>query len=227
MTASGLSPWEFASREDAGRRLAKRLVAYRGAGALVLALPRGGVVVGAEIARELHLPMEALIVRKIGHPSNPEYGLGALVEGLPPSFDEDRLRRAGISEADLLPTLLDEQREVERRMRRYREGRPLGDVRGRVVILVDDGIATGVTVRAALRALRTRRPRRIVLAVGVAAPEALNALREEVDELVCLASPATFSAVGDSYRSFDPVADDTVVALLRRRAAPPALEVRS
>ncbi len=210
------TPLEFEDREDAGRRLAQLLLPYRGTNALVLALPRGGVVVAAPIAERLGLPLDVLIVRKVGHPAQPEYGLGAVVEGLPPVLNADAMARAGISEADLTCTIRTEQREVERRARRYRGGRLLSDVRGRVVLLVDDGIATGGTVRSAIRALRQRRPRKIVLAVGVAPPETYASLREEVDELVCLSVPADFSAVGQFYRDFQPVSDDRVVGLLKR-----------
>ena len=213
-------PTEFADREEVGRRLAQRLASLRGTNALILALPRGGVVIGAPIAERLGLPMDVLIVRKIGHPTQPEFGLGAVVEGLPPVFDTARLVRAGLTEADLAATVRLEEQEVERRARRYRDGRGLADVRGRTVVIVDDGVATGGTVRAAIRALRRRRPRRIVLAVGVAPAEAVAILRDEVDELVCLAIPVDFSAVGESYRDFRPVSDDRVVALLHRSGRP-------
>lgn len=207
---------EFEDRADAGRRLAQLLLAYRGTDAIVLALPRGGVVVAGEIAERLSLPLDVLIVRKIGHPAEPEFGLGAVVEGLPPVLNTAAMIRSGITEADLRATIRLEEQEVERRARRYRGGRLLPDVRGRTVLLVDDGLATGGTVRAALSALKKRRPKRLVLAVGVAPPETFAALRTQVDELVCLSVPAEFSAVGQFFREFQPVSDDQVVAVLNR-----------
>ncbi len=207
---------EFVDRIDVGRRLARRLERYRGADAVILALPRGGVQVGFVVAQRLGLPLDVLIVRKVGHPSNPEYGLGSVVEGLPPVMDKSRTAAAGLTEADLAPAIEQARREVERRVRRYRAGRPLVDVRGRIVILVDDGIATGGTVRSALEALRQSRPARIVLAVGVSPPETVEELRPQVDELVCLSMPVAFSAVGQVYRSFDQVSDEEVMDLLGR-----------
>ncbi len=183
---------------------------------MILGLPRGGVQVGFVVAQRLGLPLDVLIVRKVGHPSNPEYGLGSVVEGLPPVMDKSRMAAAGLTEEDLAPAIEQAQREVERRVRRYRAGRPLVDVRGRIVILVDDGIATGGTVRSALEALRQGRPAKIVLAVGVAPPETVEELRPQVDELVCLSMPVAFSAVGQFYRSFDQVSDEEVVDLLAR-----------
>ncbi|MGD0718308.1 MAG: phosphoribosyltransferase family protein [Thermoplasmata archaeon] len=222
MASDLTTPGELEDREDAGRRLAQLLLPYRRTNALVLALPRGGVVVAAPIAERLELPLEVLIVRKIGHPAQPEFGLGAVVEGLPPVLDTDGMIRAGISEAELAPMIRTEQREVERRARRYRGGRLLPDIRGRVVLLVDDGIATGGTVRSAIKALRQRRPQKIVLAVGVAPPDTYESLRKEVDELVCLSVPTDFAAVGQFYREFQPVSDDRVIELLNRfqRAGP-------
>lgn len=216
-------PPEFENREEVGRRLAQVLMPYRGTDAVLLALPRGGVVVAGPIAERLGLPLDVLIVRKIGHPAQPEYGLGAVVEGFPPVFSTAGLVRSGLTEADLAPVVLEEQREVERRARRYRAGRLLPDVRGKTVLLIDDGIATGGTVRSAISALKTRRPHRIVLAIGVAPPSTFEALQKEVDELVCLSVPTEFASVGESFADFQPVSDDRVVALLRqfRRPEPP------
>ncbi len=216
MAADLTATVEFEDREDVGRRLAQLLLPYRRTKAIILAVPRGGVVVAAEIAERLELPMDVLIVRKIGHPAQPEFGLGAVVEGLPPVLSAAGMVRAGLSETDLAPTIREEQREVERRARRYRGGRILPDVRGRTVLLVDDGIATGGTLRSAIKALRQRRPQKIVLAVGVAPPGVFASLRKEVDELVCLSVPTDFDAVGQFYREFQPVSDDRVVALLNR-----------
>lgn len=211
---------EFEDREDAGQHLAQLLLPYRGTDAIILAVPRGGVVVAAEIAERLGLPMDVLIVRKIGHPAQPEFGLGAVVEGLSPVLNATAMVRARLTETDLALTIREEQREVERRARRYRGGRLLPDVRGRTILLVDDGIATGGTLRSAIQALRQRRPKKIVLAVGVAPPGAFASLRKEVDEFVCLSVPNDFAAVGQFYREFRPVSDERVVALLKRSRRP-------
>lgn len=211
---------EFRDRTDAGERLARVLRPTLGPDALLLALPRGGVVVGAAIAEALRCPLDALVVRKIGHPSDPEYGVGAVVEEFPPVLDADQLIRAGLTEEDLAPTIRLEQQEVERRVRRYRAGEPLPEVRGRTVVLVDDGIATGGTMRAAIRALRARRPHRVIVAVGVAPAEVVARQRSTADEFHCLDVPAEFGSVGASYRDFSAVSDDAVVALLRRHRAP-------
>ncbi len=207
---------EFVDRIDVGRRLARRLERYRRTDAVILALPRGGVQVGFVVAERLGLPLDVLIVRKVGHPSNPEYGLGSVVEGLPPVMDRIRIAAAGLTEEDLAPAIERARQEVERLLRRYRAGRQLVELRGRIVILVDDGIATGGTMRSALEALRQSRPAKIVLAVGVSPPETFEELRHQVDELVCLSVPVPFSAVGQVYRRFDQVSDDEVVDLLRR-----------
>lgn len=206
----------FVDREEVGRRLAARLEHYRGSRAIVVALPRGGVVVGYEVASTLLLPFDLLVVRKIGHPENPELGVGALVEGAPVQLDTGMLRALGISVADLRHRIEEEQREIVRRVQLYRGGREFMDVKGRIVLLMDDGIATGNTAKAAIAALRFRGARRVVLAVGVAPPATVRELRRVADELVCLASPPDFMAVGQFYEHFDPVEDDQVLELMRR-----------
>lgn len=167
-----------------------------------------------EIATRLGAPLDILIVRKVGAPGNPEYGLGAVVEGGTRFLDEPRVRAAGHTLRDLGPTIAREVAEVERRAREYREGRPPVDLKGRTVIVVDDGVATGGTVLAALRAVRAREPRRVVLALGVAPPDTVETLRPEVDDLVVLLVPITFFAVGEWYHQFSQVSDDEVRQLL-------------
>jgi putative phosphoribosyl transferase len=203
-------------RKTAGRRLAERLLPYRDPTPVVVSLPRGGVPVGFEIAQRLGAPLDVLIVRKVGAPSNPEYGLGAVVEGGTRFLDESRIRAAGYTVRDLGSTIARESAEVERRAREYRGENPPKDVRGRTVILVDDGVATGGTVLAALRALRARGPRRIVLALGVAPPDTVETLRPEVDDLVVLLVPSVFFAVGEWYQRFSQVSDEEVRRLLER-----------
>ncbi|MGP8078274.1 MAG: phosphoribosyltransferase [Thermoplasmata archaeon] len=206
----------FEDRTQAGRRLADSLAHYAGHGVIVLALPRGGVPVAAEIAVRLDAPLDVFVVRKVGAPGNLEYGLGAVAEGAPPLLDLDRVHDLGLERRDLEAEILRQTQEVEDRVRLYREGRPLPTVEGRVVILVDDGLATGSTARAAVRALRGHRPRRVVLAVGVASVEAHEELSHEVDEVVCPCIPQSFVAVGGWYREFPPVPDAEVLRILRR-----------
>ncbi len=207
-------------RKEAGERLAERLLRYRDAHPLVLALPRGGVPVGYEIARRLEVPLDVLIVRKIGAPSNPEYGLGALVEDGSRYLDEPRIREAGYALNDLEPTIARELAEVRRRAQTYRKGRPPLEVRDQVVILVDDGVATGATLRAAIRSVRSRHPRRVVVALGVAPRETLHQLGREADEVIALLVPELFFAVGEWYGRFDQVSDTEVEQLLERAELP-------
>jgi len=210
-------------RRTAGERLAVRLRHYGEEHPVVVALPRGGVPVGFEIASRLGSPLDILIVRKIGAPGNPEYGLGAVVEGGTRYLDEPRVRAIGHTVRDLTPIIARELAEVERRAREFRSGRPPVDVHDRTVILVDDGVATGGTVLAALKAIRSRGPRRIVLALGVAPPDTVESLRAEVDDLVVLLVPSMFFAVGEWYRQFSQVSDEEVLDLLERARQLPTL----
>lgn len=174
-----------------------------------------------EIATRLGAPLDILIVRKIGAPGNPEYGLGAVVEGGTRYLDEARVRAVGHTVRDLGPTIAREEAEVERRALEYRAGRPPVNLTDRTVILVDDGVATGGTVLAALRALRAQGPRRLVVALGVAPPDTVEALREKVDDIVVLLVPHQFFAVGEWYRQFPQVSDEEVRRLLERSRTPP------
>lgn len=208
----------FDDRSDAGRRLAQRLMHLVSERPVVLALPRGGVVVGYEVARALNAPLDIIAVRKIGAPFHPEFGIGALVDGDEPELllDEHTIRSIGISRDDLRAQVEPELREIRRREHLYRGGEPRIDVRDRTVIVVDDGIATGSSVRAALRAVRRAGPGRLVLATPVAPPQTLDSLRGECDDLVCLLSPGFFRAVGEFYADFRQTSDEEVVALLSR-----------
>jgi putative phosphoribosyl transferase len=209
----------FKDRTEAGRRLADRLERFADSEVTVLALPRGGVPVGVVIARRLKAPLDVFIVRKVGAPGNPEYGLGAVAEGGVVLVDYDRASAMGLRPADLEGEIRSEREEVESRVRRYRGDRPPLPVEHRTVILVDDGLATGSTARAAVRALKTRKPLRLVLAVGVAAPDAYESLSKEVDEIVCPFVPVSFFAVGEWYREFSQVSDEEVIRLLGRHRA--------
>jgi putative phosphoribosyl transferase len=209
-------------RQEAGERLAARLLGYRDQHPVVLALPRGGVPVADEIARRLGVPLDVLIVRKVGAPSNPEYGLGALVEDGTRYLDEDRVRAAGYTLRDLEPTIAEELEEIRRRARAYRGDRPRPDLRDRVVILVDDGVATGGTLRAAIRSVRSQHPRRVVVALGVSPRDTLRQLEREADEVVAVLVPDLFFAVGQWYRRFDQVSDEEVERRLARAPEMPS-----
>ena len=214
----------FADRLEAGRALAERLLTlHLPAPIVVLALPRGGVPVGAEVARALGAPLDLLLVRKIGVPWQCELAVAAVAEGEPPDIviDAEVQRATGVSAAYIEAQVQLELQEIARRRRFYLHERAAVGVEGCTAIVVDDGIATGTTVRAALRALRRRRPARLVLAVPVAPADTLAALRSEVDQVVCLSQPRPFHAVGQHYDEFHQVGDDEVIAALEM-ARPPA-----
>lgn len=207
----------FADRQAAGRALAQAVVGlHLPDPVVVLALPRGGVPIAAEVARALNAPLDLLIVRKIGVPWQPELAVGALAEGLidQPWIDEAARQALGVSAAQITRQMGLETEELARRQQRYRQGRAALPVRGANVVLVDDGIATGATVRAALRALCARHPGRTVLAVPVAPAQTIADLRSEVDDIVCLAEPEPFYAVGSHYLDFTQVSDQEVLGAL-------------
>ncbi len=205
----------FRDRADAGRRLAARLTGYGDEEPIVLALPRGGVPVGAEVSRSLGAPLDVFIARKLGAPGQPELGIGAVAQGGALVLNERIVRALRLSEEHVRRAAEEELREVRRRLRLLRGDRPEPSVGGRTVILVDDGLATGATARVAILALKDRRPGRLVLAVPVCPPRTAKLLRPEVDELVVLATPTDFYAVGSFYEDFEQVDDEEVVRLLR------------
>jgi len=206
----------FADREDAGRQLAARLSHIKDEDPVVLGLPRGGVVVAAEIARALHAPLDVLVVRKIGAPFQPELALGAVIDGNPPQQvrNQDLIETLRIDEEYLQQEGERQLGEARRRQEAYRRGRPGIDVVGRTVILVDDGIATGATMKAALTALNQSRLKRLVLAVPVGPPDTIHELKRKVDELVYIDAPPHFRAVGAFYGRFTQTTDEEVIALL-------------
>ena len=207
----------FNNRTEAGRALAQRLVRMAlPAPIVVLALPRGGVPIGAEVARALKAPLDLLLVRKIGAPWQRELAVAALVDGQPPDIvlDDETMTLTGVDQAYVDAEARKELAEIERRRSLYLRGRVPVGVEGATVVVVDDGIATGTTVRAALKALRRRKPARLVLAVPVAPSDTLAQLRHEVDDVVCLAEPFPFYAIGLHYGDFHQVGDDEVLAAL-------------
>jgi putative phosphoribosyl transferase len=222
MPVLGMSPGEmttaFPGRAAAGLQLGERLKAAYPAldpeRAVVLALPRGGVPVGKEVAACLGVPLDVLVTRKIGHPQEPELGLGAVAEGGEPVFDEYMLRQVALCEEDLAEVAASEQAELQRRVQVYREGRPPPDVASKHVFMVDDGLATGVTARAAVRAVRSHGAVRTVLAVPVASESAVESLKTETDEVVTLVTPRRFRSVGEWYAEFGQLADADVLTLL-------------
>jgi putative phosphoribosyl transferase len=215
----------FRDRYDAGRFLAEKLTGFAGRpDLLVLALPRGGVPVGYEVARALDAPLDVFLVRKLGVPGQRELAMGAIATGGVRVLNHDLVRALAIAEPAIEAVAAEEQAELERRERAYRDGRPPPDVRGRTVILVDDGLATGSTMRAAARALRQQDAARIVVAVPVAPPDTCAEFRDEVDDVVCALMPEPFYAVGLWYQDFSQTSDDEVHDLLARaRHAEPAV----
>jgi len=204
----------FQDRHDAGQRLAEQLPQYRGTDAIVLGLPRGGVVVAYEVARALDLPLDVAIVRKIGAPGNPEYAIGAIAENGELSLNEEEIEAYGIPRTYVDREMARQQQEIAGRKQRYRDGRGLPPLRDRTAIVIDDGVATGFTTATALKAVRKEHPRRIVLAVPVAPRETLGWLASLADEVVCLDTPEPFLAVGRFYVDFSQVGDDEVRRLL-------------
>ncbi len=212
----------FMNRAEAGKKLAAALAGYRDQCPVILALPRGGVPVAAEIAKALDAPLDLILVRKIGVPYQPELAMGAIVDGNSPLVvrNEDVIRAVAIDEADFVAVCKTELGEIERRRERYLGTRERVDVAGRTVIVVDDGIATGATMRAALRATRMRGPKRLVLAVPVGPSESLAELRREADDVICLEEPAIFDAIGLYYRDFRQVSDEEVITTLKESLSP-------
>jgi putative phosphoribosyl transferase len=209
----------FRDRTEAGRQLARKLTKYAGRpDVLVLALPRGGVPVADEVARALHVPLDVFLVRKLGLPGQKELAMGAIATGGVRVLNEDVVRGLDLSDALIESVAAEEQQELERREQMYRGGRPAPNVRGRIVILVDDGLATGSSMRAAIAALRQQGPARIIVAVPIGARGTCAEFQSEVDEVVCARTPEPFYAVGVWYNDFSQTTDEEVHDLLERAA---------
>lgn len=207
----------FRDRTEAGRVLADRLAAYANyPDAMVLALPRGGVPVAFEVAETLNLPLDIFVVRKLGLPGHEEFAIGAIASGGARVLDQDLIRQLSLSDEIIEHIVAREQRELERRERTYRGQRPMLDVRDRIVIIVDDGLATGSSMRAAIAALRQKRPKKLIVAVPVGARMTCSELEALADEVICLETPENFSAVGLWYRDFSQITDEEVIDLLER-----------
>jgi len=205
----------FKNRNDAGKKLAERLVKYKNKkDTIILAIPRGSLQIGFVLAKELKLPLDIIIVKKIPHPSNPEYAIGAV--GINESIvNEDVIKSEGVSENYINNVTKELTKAIEERYKRYRGEKSLPDLKGKIVILIDDGIATGYTMLAGVNIIRKQNPKKIVLAVPVAPPSSLDKFKGLVDELICLETPDMFSAIGEFYEDFSQVEDKDAIRLLK------------
>jgi putative phosphoribosyl transferase len=209
----------FADRQDAGRRLADRLTGYASLKPVVVAMPRGGVLVAAEVAERLDAPLDVVVVRKIGTPWQPELGVGALAEGDVLLLDQGMIEEIGIPRSSLEPVITRERGELARRVERYRGDRPPIPLDGRVAILVDDGLATGSTARAAIEALRRRGAERVILAVPVAPRDRIEPMLETADEVIAVEQPTWLGAIGEAYDDFTQASDEDVMQSLELAAS--------
>ena len=224
MSAAGYTDWDgteamtmsFLDRSDAGRRLANRTLHLRGEDVVVLALPRGGVPVAAEVARALGAPLDVIVVRKLGVPVQPELGMGAIGEGDVRIINPEVVAITHVTDAEIAAVERRERAELDRRARRFRGDRPRTPLAGRTAVIIDDGIATGSTARAACQVARAQGAARVVLAVPVAPPSACTALAADADEVICLETPGHFLAIGEWYQDFSQTSDREVVSLLQR-----------
>ena len=203
----------FQDRKDAGLQLAKRLTSFKEFNPKLLASPRGGVPIAFEVAKVLKAPLEVFVSRKIGHPGDPEYAIGAIAEGGEILLDNHTIIALKVPQAELEKTILKEQSELERRVKPYREGRSLPEIKDKTVILIDDGIATGMTIKASLLSLIKQKPKKIICAAPVCAYETSLLLQKIADATVFLHVPPSFKAVGSYYHEFDQVSDEEVIWL--------------
>lgn len=205
----------FLDREDAGKKLAEKLKAYQAKKPLVFALPRGGVPVGYIVSKSLKVPLSIIVVRKIGAPWQPELGIGAIAPGVE-IFNKGLLEELGLTPQDLKETIKLEEEELQRRLKLYGGEENLEKIQGKTVILVDDGLATGISAQAALQSLKQWKPKKLILAVPVGSPFTIEKLKREIDDVICLKAPADFYAVGSHYVDFAQVSDAEVIDLLKK-----------
>jgi len=206
----------FSDRVDAGKRLASALKEFAGKDAVVLAIPRGGVVVGFEIAKALNLPLDVIIPRKVGAPDNPELAIGAMTEDGTIILDKQLVSYLGVSESYIKTESEEQKHEIERRLKMYRKDEPYPDLKGKDVIVVDDGIATGSTMKAALASVKNRGAKTVTVAVPVGPPSTIAELKNLADRVVCPYTPEYFSAIGQFYMDFCQTSDEEVIELLRK-----------
>ncbi|KKR81350.1 MAG: Phosphoribosyltransferase [Candidatus Daviesbacteria bacterium GW2011_GWA1_41_61] len=206
----------FENRQEAGKKLAGELFKYRSENPYVLAMPRGGVPIGFEVAEVLHAPLSVIVVRKIGLSGNREFGIGAIAEGGVKVLDQTTIEVLAIDEEEIKDTLQLEEEELKRRVKTYRGKKPLPDLTGRTAVLVDDGMATGITAKAAIESVKKLNPQKIVLAIPVCALDTVEGFKKMADEVICLAAPAEFMAVGLWYKNFAQISDEEVVDLLKK-----------
>ena len=208
----------FRNRTEAGRRLAQHLTDLAGANALVLAIPRGGVVVGAAVASELQCELDVIIVRKLGAPFNPELAIGSIMEGAAlPYLNQEIIRDLGVRDDYVEEETQRQRKEAERRAERYRNGRPPARVKGRTVILTDDGVATGATMISSIQGVKAQRPGRLIVALPVGPDDTIEQIGKMADDVVCLACPPFFGSVGQFYADFAQTSDEEVVELLQKK----------
>lgn len=207
---------KYKDRQDAGQKLAKELEKYSQNKPIIIALPRGGVVVAYEIAKRLKAPLDIIIARKIGAPFNPEFGLGAISENGASTLDNEAIRHFGLTDGDVEQAINRENEVMSKKIELYRKGSIPMELKDQTVILVDDGLATGVTTKAAIMSIKQNSPKRIILAVPVSPPDAINKLLKEVDEIVCLKTPDEFYAVSAYYDNFEQISDNEVINLLHK-----------
>lgn len=205
----------FRNRQEAGILLAQKLKKYCNENPIVFGMPRGGVVVAFEIAKALNAPLDVIVSRKIGAPDQPEFAIGAIAPNNIVIFDESLLAQLGLDKTSIQPYIQTEQKEMERRIQLYRGNKPFPDLRNRTVVIVDDGLATGRSAIAAVRAVKQMKPKKIILAAGACAIESKQLLEKEVDKVVCLLTPANFYAVGQWYHDFSQTSDEEVIKLLK------------
>lgn len=215
-----LFPWNtriFQDRGDAGKQLAKQLLKFAAQEPIVIALPRGGVPIGHNIAQLLHSQLNVLIVRKIGLPKRPEFGIGAIAEKDTHFFDEKTLAELGLSVSDLQEVVNEKKKELRERTDLYRKIMKFPDIKNKVVILVDDGLATGVSAKTAIKAVKKLKPSKIIFASPICALDSEQEIKNLVDEVLCLATPSRFASVGEWYQHFDQVTDEEVLNILKIR----------